>query len=49
MPIRTKCRAKPRHRAQPTEDTGLGASLADDPETCYAAKKPKFRMLCGSL
>ncbi len=25
----------------------LVASLADDPEACYADRKPKFRMCCG--
>jgi hypothetical protein len=39
MPIRTKCRAKPRDRAQPTEDTGLSASLAEDPEACWTNRK----------
>jgi hypothetical protein len=89
VPIRIKCRDKPRDKAHPTEDTGLSApnrtplpgregrvkgrilrnspltlpSLpqrrrvvtgtlsaprADDPEACYADRKPKLRMLCGS-
>lgn len=29
MPIRVKCLDKPRDKAQPTEDTGVSASLAD--------------------
>jgi len=49
MPIRIECRDKPRDRAPPTEDSGLSAPLADDPEACYTDTKPKFRMLCGSI
>ncbi len=47
MPIRIKCRDKPRDRAHPTEDKALSAPLADDPEACYTDRKPEFRMLCG--
>ena len=36
MPIRIECLDKPRDRAQPTEDTGVSAPLADDPEARYA-------------
>ncbi len=39
MPIRIKCRDKPRDRTQPTEDTGLIAALADDPETYYTGSE----------
>ena len=49
MPIRIKCRDKPRDRVQPTEDEVLCAPLVDDPEACYTDRKPKFRMLCGSI
>jgi len=35
--------------AQPTDDAGFSALLADDPEACYTDRKPKFRMLCGSI
>ena len=45
MPIGVECLDKPRDRAQPTEDKGLSAPLADDPEACYTDRKPKFRMM----
>lgn len=47
MPIRMEGRDKPRDRALGTQDPGLGAPLADDSETCYTARRPMFRMLCG--
>ena len=49
MPIRIECGDKPRDRAQPTEDTGLSALLADDPEACHTDRKPQFHMLCGTI
>ena len=49
MPICIESPDKPRDRAQSTEDRGLSAPLADDPEACYTGRKPKFRMLSGSI
>ncbi len=48
MPIRITCRDKPRDKTQPTEDKGLSAPLADDPDAWYTDRQPKFRMVCGS-
>ena len=49
MPIRIQHRDNPRDRAQLTEDAGHGAPLAADLEACHTDRKPKFRMLCGSI
>ncbi len=51
MPIRIESRDKPRDRAQPAEDPGLSAphTDTDDAEARYADRKPKFRMLRGSV
>jgi len=49
MPIRIRCRDKPRYRAQPNEYKELSASLAVAPMACYADRKPNFRVLCGSI
>ncbi len=49
MPIGMKCGDKPRDRSQPIEDKGLRAPLGDDPEACYADRKPRFRMSCGAI
>ncbi len=49
MPIRIRCRDRPGDGAQPTEDTRLSTPPADDPEPCYTSRKPKLRMLCGTI
>jgi len=49
MPIRIRCRDRPRDRAQPTEDKGINATLAAIPMACYTDRKPELRILCGSV
>lgn len=49
MPIRIRRRDKPLDRAQPTEDKGISATLAAVPLACYAGRKTKPRILCGSI
>ncbi len=49
MPIRIKCRDKPRYMAQPNEYKELIASLAIALMACYADRKPNFRVLYGSI
>jgi len=49
MPIRIRCRDKPRCMAQPNEYNDLLASLAIALKACYAGKKPKLGMLYGSI
>lgn len=49
MPIRIRCRDKPRYRAQPNEYKELIASLAIALMVCYADRKPNFRVLYGSI
>ena len=42
MPIRIRCRDKPRYMAQPDEYKELIAYLAIALMACYADRKPKF-------
>jgi len=49
MPIRIRCRDKPRYRAQQDEYKELIASLVIALKACYADRKPNFRVLYGSI
>jgi hypothetical protein len=49
MPIRIRRHDKLTYRAKPTEYKGVSVPFAITPMACYADKKPKFRMLCGSI
>jgi hypothetical protein len=49
MPIRIRCRDKPRYMAQPNEYKDLIASLAIALMAFYADRKPKLGMLYGSI
>lgn len=49
MPIRIRRQDKTWHGTQVTETKGIIAALADGSTACYADRKPKFRILCGSI
>jgi len=49
MPIRIRCRDKPRYRAQQSEYKELIAFLVVALMACYADRKPKFGVLYGSI
>jgi len=49
MPIRIKRHDKSWQGTQVTEARGTIAALADGSTACYAGRKPKFRILCGSV
>jgi hypothetical protein len=38
-----------RHGTQVTEANGIIATVADGSTACYTDRKPKFRILCGSI
>ncbi len=49
MPIRIRCRDKPRDRRQAIEYEAVNAYLARNPTACYTGRKPELRVLCGSV
>ena len=49
MPIRIRCRDKPLDGTQVTEDGGVSAPMASAPKACYADRRTKPRILCGSI
>jgi len=49
MPIRMRRPDKALDETQVTEASGLSWSLSDDPAACYTDRKPRSRILCGSV
>ena len=49
MPIPIRYRDKLLDGTQPTEIKGSGTPLAGAPDVCYASRKTKLRILCGSV
>ena len=49
MPIRIRRHNNSWHETQVTEANGIIAALADRSTACYTGRKPKFRILYGSI
>ena len=49
MPIRIRRHDKSVNGTQVVEVSWITVLRVDDPAACYTDKKPKFRMLCGSI
>ena len=49
MPVRIIRYDKSMDRTQATEGRGIRGPLATDPAACYSDRKPKIRIVCGSI